>query len=299
MDIKQLRYFIEVAETKNLSRAAENLNISQPTLSLSMKKIEHDLNVDLFDKKARYVLTKPGEILYRRGLTIVKDFDDLIREVSNYDEKINKSFKLGVTMLFAVIFMKEISAFITKHPSINLNIVQGGSLSLQEKLLDDDIDVGILSYPNYYPNEIEIQTVKTACKEYQVSVVMSESHPLAQKDRLRFQDLKDYEFSSFSDHFTVGNFLKNRSKELGFKAKIVFTNDDLYAILDHIASKKSLCLLPQGYQKWVDDPNLKWIPLDDDSNHFSVGVARSRKHADSEILDDFIKEMTGQAQLIK
>ncbi|EKU93971.1 LysR substrate binding domain [Alloiococcus otitis] len=111
--------------------------------------------------------------------------------------------------------------------------------------------------------------------------------------------MKDYEFSSFSDHFTVGNFLKNRSKELGFKAKIVFTNDDLYAILDHIASKKSLCLLPQGYQKWVDDPNLKWIPLDDDSNHFSVGVARSRKHADSEILDDFIKEMTGQAQLIK
>ena len=94
MDIRQLKYFIAIAESKNLSRAAKSLFITQPTLSQTIKKLESELNTVLFKMTDEgMMLTETGQVLYDDGIKIIEDFEKLIDKVSQYKQQpIEKRF---------------------------------------------------------------------------------------------------------------------------------------------------------------------------------------------------------------
>lgn len=286
MDIKQLKYFIEVADTKNLSRAAENLYISQPTLSLAMKKIEKDLNTKLFGKKQKYSLTPAGQLLYDRGSEIVRNFDRLISEMDDFGRGKNEVLRLGVTILFAVQYMHQISTFIAKHQNVNLHIIQDGSINLQKMLAKGEIDIAIASLPNLYPKDIKFTPLENKYNGYNVSVVMLDSNPLADKDEIELIELKDQKFSTLNEDYMIGELLMSRSRELGFTPDIVMEHVDLQVLLHSISELGSVCLLPIEYRGITDSPNLKWVPLKDDRAFFQVGIAERLNIARTEAAND-------------
>lgn len=94
MEIRQLNYFITVAETKNYSHAAKSLFVTQPTLSQSIKKLEQELNTALFIQNGRQLqLTEAGEILYQRGKTLLKDFNLLLEEIHLLNQEKKRIYK--------------------------------------------------------------------------------------------------------------------------------------------------------------------------------------------------------------
>lgn len=291
MDIKQLKYFIEVADTKNLSRAAENLYISQPTLSLSMKKIEKELNTKIFGTDIKYGLTPAGQILYDRGSEIVRNFDRLIDEMENFGNDKNETIRLGVTILFAVQFMQEISSFIAKHQNVNLHIIQNGSINIQKKLAKGEIDLAIVSLPNLYPDIITIETLKTRDNGYNVAAVMPNTNKLANNKEVELSELQNERFSTLNEDYMIGDLLKTRSREISFKPHIVMEHEDLQVLLHSILELDSVCLLPMEYREVADVSKLNWIPLKDEKAFFEVGIAMRRNGTHSEAIDEFIKEI--------
>lgn len=288
MDIKQLRYFIEVADTRNLSRAAENLCISQPTLSLSMKKIETELNTKVFETKVKYGLTPAGQILYDRGSEIVRSFDRLIAEVENYGQNESGTVRLGVTILFTVQFMSEISKFIANHQHINLHILQHGSINLQKKLAKGDVDVALVSLPNLYPDDIEVEHLSNHNNGYNIAAVMPKSNPLSQKESVTLTDLQDEKFSTLSEDYMIGDLLISRSRDLGFKPNIVMKHEDLHVLLHSIQELDSVCLMPIEYRNVADKDDLVWVPLDDQNAFFEVVIAKPKNREMAEGVDELI-----------
>ncbi|MGY3723832.1 transcriptional regulator, LysR family [Granulicatella balaenopterae] len=288
MDIRQLKYFIAVAEAKNLSRAAKSLFITQPTLSQTIKKIESELNTTLFTQNHKqFELTKAGELLYNKGKDIVQDFDALINEIQSFDKEKSERLIVGQTVLFSIQFMKEISEFINTHPNVELKIVQDGSRKLQELLASGQIDIGLISFPKCN-DDIVIEPLHTSTKGYQVSVVMPDTHPLANRQSIGFKELANESFSALSDHFMLGKIISERSSHFGFNPKIVFIHNDWEVLVHSVLNLNSICLLPSELQSISSTEHVAWIPLVDKNNYYPIGIGLRKNTTCTQTMNDFI-----------
>ena len=291
MNIQLLKYFIEIVNTRSLSAAARNLFVTQPTLSLALKKMESELGTALFDHSDQpFQLTDTGVYLYEHGQEVVFQFDQLVTDIREMNQKpVKKQLRLGLTTLFAVQFMKEISRFLTTHPHVNLILQQDGSPKLQTMLANKEIDMGLISFPNTFPEIIHIEPLETTTKGYHVYVVVPESNPLSQYEKLTFKDLKDQRFSSLSDNFMIGRLLLDRTRSFGYEPNIILHNDDLQVLLYSLQKNNSICLLPIEYYEVGKSQGLKWIPLKDKFDYFPIGIALRRDFSMTEDVRDFIQ----------
>ncbi|GAB2318790.1 LysR family transcriptional regulator [Alkalibacterium sp. s-m-22] len=292
MDIKQLKYFIEIANTKNLSQAARNLFVTQPTLSFTIKKLESELNTHLFNPHDKsFNLTRSGKLLYKKGTQIVNDFDDLVHKIQHMKTDIKETIRLGLTILFAVQYMEQISSFIATHQNVDLIITQNGSRKIQTMLANDELDIGLVSFPNTQSNAISIEALNTSTKGYSVHVVMPETNPLADAEELTFIDLKNQRFSTLNENFMLGQMLLERSRHLGFEPDIVMYHDDLQVLLYSLQTLDSICLLPIEYRSIGSLDGLKWIPLKDKNDYFSIGIALKKGKAPTKAIEELIAEI--------
>lgn len=292
MNIQQLKYFIEVANTHNLSAAARNLFVTQPTLSLALKKMENELNTTLFTHTHKpYQLTDTGVYLYEHGQTLVEQFDQLVDDIHEMTErngKEKKRIRLGITTLFTVQFMKEISQFLETHPNVDLAINQNGSPHLQEMLVNKELDIGLISFPNLYPEEIYIEALETSTKGYHVYIVVPEENPLSNKSELTFKELAGQRFSSLTTKFMLGRLLVERASDFGYEPNIVLYNDDLQVLLHSLRKNDSIAILPIEYREVGKSDGLKWIPLKDKYDYFPIGLALREDYPIPEEVKDFI-----------
>ncbi|WP_411849256.1 LysR family transcriptional regulator substrate-binding protein [Vagococcus salmoninarum] len=195
---------------------------------------------------------------------------------------------LGLTTLFAMQFMKEISTFLAQNPNVELIIKQGGSHELQKMLVNKEIDIGLVSFPNYQTEMINIDVLETTTRGYNVYVVVPENNPLASLEELTFKDLKGQRFSSLSDNFMIGRMLIDQSRAFGFEPNIVLYNDDLQVLIHSVVKNNSICLLPIEYRQVGKSEGVKWIPLKDKYNFFPIGIALRKDYLRTDVLDNFI-----------
>lgn len=275
MDIRQLNYFIAVAETKNYTHAAKSLFISQPALNKTIRKMEEELNNQLFVYQDNNLhLTAAGELLYEKGKPLVEEFDLLVEEVQRLHLKNKNYIKLGLTFLTSLQFMEAITKFIIEHPSIKLEIVQEGSLKLQRLLSQGDIDIAILSFPmvssNIYMEPLEIT------QQYKAKVVVPCDHPLATKDQIGFEDFKTTPISSLTTDYVLGELMTKEALKDGFTSNIVFYHNDYDVLLHSLHQLHSATLLPAELEPYTRVKDIKWIPFAQRSNTFTQGIGTRR-----------------------
>ncbi|KAF1299452.1 LysR family transcriptional regulator [Enterococcus sp. JM4C] len=292
MNIQQLKYFIEVTNTHNLSAAARNLFVTQPTLSLAIKKLEGELRTTLFTHvKTPYQLTDSGLLLYEKGVPLVQQFDQLIDDIQQMSDQAKPpkiKIRLGITTLFAVQFMKEISDYLSTHPHVDLIIKQDGSPYLQKMLDQKELDIGLVSYPNLYPESLSFDALETTTRGYHVYVVVPETSPLAKRNQLTFRELKGQRFSSLTKNFMLGRLLIDRANDHGYEPNVVLYNDDLQVLLHSLNRNDSICILPIEYRAVGKSDHLKWIPLKDKYDYFPIGIALRDDYHVAEEIKDFI-----------
>lgn len=278
MELRQLKYFIAIAEAKSYSTAAKNLFITQPTLSWNVQKLEDELHSQLFYQSSNNVLelTDTGELLYKEGKQILNSLESLIYSIQTQDDRKKEILKVGITALFVIQYMNEIIRFTSDYPNVELVFVQSGSIDIQRKLVNDEIDIGLCSYPLYEP-ELKMEKLNTSTPHYKISVVMPKSHVLAERESLTVADLEGHPICAFSDDYVLNRVLYDRAHSEGFKPNVIFTNGEWEVLLQNVLATQSLALMPHFIKKIRAEDDLKWIPLDDKANLFKIGVA-SRKN---------------------
>lgn len=286
MNLTHLKYFIEIYDTQSISIAAKNLYVTQPAVSQAIKKLEENFNAPLFYRaNNRYFLTEFGDLIYRHGKVILKKVTDLNSDLDNLRQvQLKKSLRLGMNALFYLQYIDKISTFGAHNPHIQLNLVQDGSFAVQQKLTQNQLDFGIVSLPNYFPDDITI----TPLGGYDVYVVLPLDHPLSHYDKITFQDAIPYSIVALTDNFIMRKKLIKLAEENSVDLNIVATFDNIQLLSHSIKNMKAISFLPLEYKQIYQLNQLKWIPFDNKYNYIPYGIATHNKTARSTELSNLI-----------
>ena len=146
MDIRVLRYFIAVVETKSVTAAAEALHITQPTLSRQFKELEDELGKKLFERGSRRItLTDAGELFYRRALMILELFNNTKAEIGAENDEISGTISIAMGESPVLNFLAHnLTDLKQKYPKLKFNIVSCNDDTVRYLLKTEVCDFGVM-----------------------------------------------------------------------------------------------------------------------------------------------------------
>jgi DNA-binding transcriptional LysR family regulator len=151
MDIQpsDLRYFMETARTLNISRAAERLNVGQPTLSQALQRLERTLGVQLFDRfKTGVQLTVPGHKLLEESRALLEGWEKLKQSVVETEHEISGRYSLGCHTAVALYALpKFLPKLLAEHPGLEVSLRHGLSREVLESVVSFRTDFGLVMNP--------------------------------------------------------------------------------------------------------------------------------------------------------
>ncbi|WP_374078352.1 LysR family transcriptional regulator [Bdellovibrio bacteriovorus] len=163
MDIDVLKYFKIVARTGNMSRAAQELHVSQPTLTVAMKKLEDLLGVTLFERSKKGVtLTPSGLQIYQYSDQMVELWEEMLREAGSLDQTVKGTIRLGVHPSVARYTLPVfLPSLLKEHPQLNIQLMHDLSRNVLQMIRDSFVDVGLVMNPEKHPDLV----IKEICED--------------------------------------------------------------------------------------------------------------------------------------
>ncbi|MGW4411262.1 transcriptional regulator CynR [Nonomuraea sp. NPDC004702] len=145
LELRHVRYLLAVAEHGNFTRAAEELHISQPTLSQQIRQLERTLGVQLLDRTGRAVrLTDAGAVYTDHARRALRDLAAAERAVHDVQDLSRGHLRLGVTPTFTAYLVGPLTAELhVRHPAVDLTLTEMTQDRMEAALLGDDLDLGI------------------------------------------------------------------------------------------------------------------------------------------------------------
>ena len=187
MEIRVLRYFLEIARAGNMSRAAETLHVSQPTLSKQMKELELELGKKLFRRGSTSLsLTDEGMLLRKRAEDILDMVDKTADEFKALDNITGGEVHIGCAESYQIKYLAQtIKDFKERYPLFRYHLTSGNTEQVAERLDRGLIDLAVIVEPPNLSkyNYLEIPEANTW------GLVMRKEDALAKKERIRFNDL--------------------------------------------------------------------------------------------------------------
>lgn len=189
MDLKILRYFLTVAQTKNITKAAEMLHITQPTLSRQLILLEESLKVKLFIKEKRTIgLTDEGKLLKIRAREILDLADKTVQEILDENSVVSGEIAVGCVESFgAQEIYQQMSAFSQKFPNVQFNLFTASSEELLDRMEHGSIDLCLLLEP---VDTSDFNVIRLSHYE-EWGVLVRDDDELAQKTSISVKDLSD------------------------------------------------------------------------------------------------------------
>ncbi|SNS79051.1 LysR family transcriptional regulator [Sphingopyxis indica] len=162
MDLRQLRYFVAIAETKNFNRAAERLNVSQPPLTVAIRKLEEELGVRLFDRSSRGAsLTAAGAAVLPAARASLENAA-AVREFARLGAK-GESGRLRIGFIGSAVsglLPRIIPAFRAKFPRVELELAEMTSLGIAQALEARELDVGLVRLPMIRGGDLRLSVIE-------------------------------------------------------------------------------------------------------------------------------------------
>lgn len=208
MDIRVLRYFLAVAREENISNAAKNLHVTQPTLSRQLMELESDLGVKLFLRSSgnrTITLTEEGMLLRKRAEEILDLVEKTESELVAPGESISGNIHIGSGETHVIsLLSREIKGIREEYPDIHFHFFSGNADNVTERLDHGLIDFGVLAEPSNISkyDSISLPVADTW------GLLMRKDHPLAEKDSIEASDLWGIPLISSSQRLTSHAFSK-------------------------------------------------------------------------------------------
>jgi DNA-binding transcriptional LysR family regulator len=187
MRFEQIQYFLAIVETGNFSRAAEQLLISQPSLSSAIRKLEGELGVILFERGGRRTqLTPPGQVFLEKAQKLLEDYEQLRYQLRDFQEQ--PILRLGLISTLRIVCISPlIRCFREQYPNVILELHSSHFEGLNHLLANRDIDLAITALLEKKPNP---QTTFSLFNQ-QLQLAVPESHPFAEQKLINLSDLNN------------------------------------------------------------------------------------------------------------
>jgi DNA-binding transcriptional LysR family regulator len=241
MEIWQMRYFMQVYCDKSFSKAAKKLYISQQGLSKTIKNIEDEFQVPLFERTAKGVSpTIFGELLFEKTQQILSDYDEMISIVQKKLLVKEQTISIGISnLLFTDRLSSIISRFQEDYPNIKLEIIELGSYTCENYLKDNRIDICFAIKPD---NLSEFDFIPISV--FNLVLFANKQNPVSDKPFIKFDELKKEKFIMLSSEYKIRKFTLEQCIKSGFYPDIVITANQFDIIIELVNRNKGIVILP-------------------------------------------------------
>lgn len=240
MTLRHMKIFVAVYQHCNITRAAEQLHLAQPSVSLAIKELEDYYGIQLFVRVGRRISpTEAGKEFYNYALHIVSLFDSMETKIKNWDAlgtlRIGTSITIGTHILPAL--LKQYQA---QYPKLEIRAVVEKSASIEQKVLDNSLDLGLIETEPEPGNFCALPFMQDA-----ICAIVAPDHPLAGRSAVNLGELVHYPLL-VREKGSAGRDLLDAS--LAFrqlKAHILLESASTQAIVSAVAEGLGVAVLPR------------------------------------------------------
>lgn len=290
MDLRDIQLFMAVADQQSFTRAAEQTYLTQPSLSKIVKRMEEELQVELFDRSTRHLwLTDAGKIVYQQGqksLESLSELKILLDELRNV--KAGK-IKIGIPPLIGTLIFPDIALkFHAKYPKVWLQLIEFGAKRIVNLVEESKVDLGISVLP---VDEDKLNVYPFISDEFVVFIY--DAHPLAKKKELAISELKHENFIIFSNDFTLHDSVINACRDNGFEPNVSYETSQWDLITELVAAKMGIALLPKSIFYKQNQSNVKMVPIKDSVFLWRLGIITKKNTYHSFATRELLKMLIG------
>ena len=256
MELRQLEYFQMASRLKNITRAAQRLRVSQPNITVAIKKLEAELGVQLFDRSQKQLsLTPEGKVFLKRIEIALRNIEDAVLEVNDYKQLQKGTIKIGIPpMMGAYLFPKVFSGFRRAHPHLDVLLYEEGSLSIREKLESDELDFGIIIVPDSAPN---LNVLKMS--RNQLMVCVSQTSPLADRKKITAKEIAVSDLIMMKEGAYLREVVQNKLLALKITPRTVLESSQIVTIKGLVEHDVGIAFLLDFICE--NSPDIKPIPF--------------------------------------
>jgi DNA-binding transcriptional LysR family regulator len=272
MELRPLRAFVEVVRQGGFSRAAQTVFATQSTVSKAVKQLEDEIGAPLLERMGRRVaLTALGEVVYRRGLKLLADRDDLLAEIEEMRGLKRGVLRLGLppigsSTLFAPLF----AIYRQRYPGVDVRLVEQGSDQLKESLRAGEIDFAGLLLP------VAADFDRMPVRREPMVALVSLDHPLSSRPSITLRELKDTPFIMFESGFSLHRIILDASRRAGFEPTIVTFSSQIEFMIELVGAGMGVAFLPRMIADQRRHPTVSRVLLDEPGVEWSMSMAWRR-----------------------
>lgn len=275
MELRQLKYFMEVARVEHMTKASENLHVAQSAVSRQITKLEEELGVHLFDRVGRNMqLTSVGQDFLKQAAIALNELQKAEALVTEYTDPAKGTVRVGLpNSLSTKVLPSVISTFREKYPQITYQFMEGTNEELTEMLLSGVLDMTFLS-PVPESSE-QIEAIRFF--DEKLKLIVPKTHPLAENFTVSLKELASEKFVLYPEDFDLYKIVTKAANKKGFEPQIAFQSRDFYTIQGLVGAGLGISILPEMILDGVIFKETKSIALRDKELRRSVGIITTKK----------------------
>jgi DNA-binding transcriptional LysR family regulator len=244
--IRHLSYFIALAREQHFARAAEACNITQPTLTAAIQKLEEDLGVRLVIRDHRFVrLTEEGEKLLVWGRQILLDYGSLKDDLAGLRRGLVGTLHVGVIPAAISVISFGTARFAAAHPSAQVEIRSMTSRAIERALEAFEIDAGV----TYLENEPLQKVRKVPLYRERYVLVVGRGHPAIGQSTITWKEAAAQRLCLLSEDMQNRRIINNVAASIGVELKPDVVSNSYLAVLAHVRHGEWASIMPHTYAR--------------------------------------------------
>lgn len=225
MTFLQMKYFVAVCEYGNVTRAAEQLHVSQPSISHAIKELEEEYQITLFKRiHKKMILTENGHFLWKKASEILGKCRELEEDLERMGKR---ELHIGIPpMVGSILFSRIFPNFYEKNPDIKVNITESGSLKIKEMVQKGELEVALIIGDEEINTELGCHRILRTKLKYCVAP----NHKFGKRENISVRELDGEAVISLKEDSFLSGYLQSVFKDYGIKPEIVLEAAQIYTI---------------------------------------------------------------------
>ncbi|RGN72306.1 LysR family transcriptional regulator [Bacillus cereus] len=269
IELRQLKYFLAVSKELHFTKAAEKLNISQPSLSQQIRALEHELGMPLFDRIGKKIsLTEAGKILLLHTKTIFREIEQARSAIQDLNGLQHGSLTIG-SLLTVVNYLlpPAILNFNKLYPNIELSVLGLRTGDIREKLLQNELDIGITFLPVQDKEIVSIPLYKS-----ELTLVVPTGHTLTERSHISIVELQDYPLILLPKNFFLTELITSHCQQFDFTPKPILEISTMESLVQMVSKGMGITVLPKPYIDFLQNTNIQALKIKDPTPTIDIGL---------------------------
>lgn len=271
MELRQLKYFVKVAETLNFSEASKALLITKSTLSQQIRQLEEQMDTQLFERDKHAVcLTEAGRELLPYAKQTLSAADDCFERILELQKLLRGTLNIGVTYSFSPILTETLLEFAKSYPQVKQNIHYKPMAELMQMLERNELDFVLAFKPSTCHDNIESHVLFGN----HLATIVRNGHPLASKDKVTLADLEQYDIALPAKGLQARNAFDRVQSRYFSQFKVRIELNEVNILLKLVKQSDLITILSEATT--YSEEGVKAIPIDFPDNEME-GCVHLRK----------------------